>query len=65
MPLRDTNISSTAHIPYGMGNVMYKETQGGVYVGGQGMLWITENNAAGVFVSLQSRKRKALDGLFA
>lgn len=65
MPLRDTNISSTAHIPYGMGNVMYKETHAGVYLGGQGMLWITENNAAGVFESLQSRKRKALDVLIA
>jgi hypothetical protein len=48
-----------------MGNVMYKETHAGVYLGGQGMLWITENNAAGVFESLQSRKRKALDVLIA
>lgn len=46
-----------------MGNMMYKEAHAGVYLGGQGISCITENSAAGMFESLQSRKRKALDVL--
>lgn len=52
-------------MPCDMSNVMYKEAHAGAYLGGQGMLCVTENSAAGVVESLQSRKRKALDVLIA